>query len=475
MRNNRQQLNEDFWDTLGSAARSVAELPIIRNVVDFFSGLGENEDVQDKKEEIQRSIASLQDERVPLSKALEMDTDKIALVVGSSQAGVIGYPVMQELESRGFKNFKFNSTPSKSMNFIYAAVAAGIREKGSYDAIVIFPGFRGAENPDDVISIIELFEPARCFVVIPPPVTQITDVFRASRLGLNAGRQVPQDYWFIVGGGKFAGAREEFCKNLVEKVKSAGATPIDPRDVVIGGAEPLAEGIQPTGVSFPDSPDGIHPSDEVCQQIAKAVADSIFGCQLTVPSSDVIKHIKPVDLEKNPAIAQSLKDFPALSTILGTAAVIQDPEKSEAVFGRVSSGFGPRIDPISGKPAKHEGLDISVPVGTPVKAALAGQVINTVEDSPIAGKYVEIQHDNGDVTRYLHLSNINVKKGDNVETGQVIALSGGLKGAPGSGKSTGPHLHWETWEGAGFKKGKLSSPKDWLAKNTDAISPIRFS
>lgn len=337
-RNKRLQEEFDLLGAATSAVRSVAELPIIRDVVNFFSGLAGGEEVEQKKEEIKQSIEGLEGERVPLSKALELDTDKIALVVGSSQAGVIGYPVMKELESRGFKNFKFNSTPAKSMNFIYASVAAGVREKGTYDAIVIFPGFRGSENPEDVVSIIELFEPARCFVVIPPPVTEITDTLRASGLGLNAGRPVPPDYWFLVGGGKFAGRREDFCRDLVERVKSAGATPIDPRDVVSGGSDTLAEGIQPTGVSFPNSPDGIHPSSEVCGMLAKAVGDAIFQCQLTVSSADVIKHIKPVDLSRNPSIAQKLSDYPALSTIVGAAATAQlSPESAIAVPDKLKS------------------------------------------------------------------------------------------------------------------------------------------
>lgn len=338
MRNDPKHLNEiDILGTIGSAARSVAELPIVKNVIDFFSEVGDSPEAQEKQEQVKQALGSLQDEMIPLSKALELDTDKIAFIVGSSQAGVIGYPVMKELETRGFKNFKFNSTPAKSMDFIYASVAAGLRDKSSYDVIVIFPGFRGAENPEDVVSIIELFEPARCFVVIPPPVTEITDTFKASRLGLNAGRPVSPDYWFLVGGGKFAGKREDFCKDLVSRVVAAGATPVDPRDVVVGGDDTILEGLQPTGVSFPNSPDGIHPSDSVCQQIADAVADAIVGCQLTVPSSDVIKHIKPVDLERNPSIAQNLKDFPALSTVLGAAFDAQAP-RDESMPGGFALG-----------------------------------------------------------------------------------------------------------------------------------------
>jgi murein DD-endopeptidase MepM/ murein hydrolase activator NlpD len=109
------------------------------------------------------------------------------------------------------------------------------------------------------------------------------------------------------------------------------------------------------------------------------------------------------------------------------------------VIGEVefTSGFGVRSDPFLGRPAMHTGLDFRAASGDPVRATANGKVVS----SGWAGGYgrmVEIDHGNGLSTRYGHLSEIGVKVGDQIKIGQVI-------GAVGStGRSTGPHLHYET-------------------------------
>jgi murein DD-endopeptidase MepM/ murein hydrolase activator NlpD len=109
------------------------------------------------------------------------------------------------------------------------------------------------------------------------------------------------------------------------------------------------------------------------------------------------------------------------------------------VVGEVefTSGFGVRSDPFLGRPAMHTGLDFRAQMGDPVRATANGKVVS----SGWAGGYgrmVEIDHGNGLSTRYGHLSEISVKVGDIIKIGQVI-------GAVGStGRSTGPHLHYET-------------------------------
>jgi murein DD-endopeptidase MepM/ murein hydrolase activator NlpD len=109
------------------------------------------------------------------------------------------------------------------------------------------------------------------------------------------------------------------------------------------------------------------------------------------------------------------------------------------VIGEVefTSGFGVRSDPFLGRPAMHTGLDFRAQTGDPVRATANGKVAS----SGWAGGYgrmVEIDHGNGLSSRYGHLSEINVKVGDIIKIGQVI-------GAVGStGRSTGPHLHYET-------------------------------
>lgn len=94
----------------------------------------------------------------------------------------------------------------------------------------------------------------------------------------------------------------------------------------------------------------------------------------------------------------------------------------------------------------HAGVDIAVPVGTQVRAAAAGTVIES-GTLPGYGNVVIIDHGRGTVTRYAHLSQLGVRKGDVVGAGEAIGLSGGARGAAGSGNSQGPHLHYEVRRG----------------------------
>lgn len=102
------------------------------------------------------------------------------------------------------------------------------------------------------------------------------------------------------------------------------------------------------------------------------------------------------------------------------------------------SGFGWRIDPMTGQRAMHTGLDFASEVGTPIVAA-AGGVVVTQEFHPAYGHMVEIDHGNELLTRYAHTSRVLVKAGDVVRRGQHIADVGS------TGRSTGPHLHFEVW------------------------------
>lgn len=114
----------------------------------------------------------------------------------------------------------------------------------------------------------------------------------------------------------------------------------------------------------------------------------------------------------------------------------------------ISSSYGTRIDPITGRKARHRGLDFVGVDKEPIISPSDGKVI-------LAGKYSEygnavvIDHGFGITTRYGHLSEIKVRKGQIVKTGEVIALQGN------SGRSTGPHLHYEVR----YKKSPLNPSK----------------
>nr|WP_246225563.1 peptidoglycan DD-metalloendopeptidase family protein [Vibrio agarilyticus] len=104
---------------------------------------------------------------------------------------------------------------------------------------------------------------------------------------------------------------------------------------------------------------------------------------------------------------------------------------------RLSSHFNPRrLHPVTKRVAPHNGTDFATPIGTPVMSTGDGTVIRTT-NHPYAGKYVVIEHSSKYKTRYLHLDQIKVRRGQKVARGEVIGLSGK------TGRVTGAHLHYE--------------------------------
>lgn len=118
--------------------------------------------------------------------------------------------------------------------------------------------------------------------------------------------------------------------------------------------------------------------------------------------------------------------------------------------GVLTDPFGWRVHPVYGTQAFHDGMDVSVSSGTPLRAASAGTVI-------MAGRYggyglvVKIDHGGGVVTQYSHMSQIDVNVGDSVGAGEHVGYSGN------TGVSTGPHLHFSV-----FVNGSPTDPMDWL-------------
>ena len=117
---------------------------------------------------------------------------------------------------------------------------------------------------------------------------------------------------------------------------------------------------------------------------------------------------------------------------------------------RVTSGFGPRLDPFKKRAAFHAGVDFGTAAGTPVYATLSGTITRSGYKGPY-GLVVEIDHGNGFRSRYGHLARSRVRRGQAVEFQQHIADAGN------SGRSTGPHLHYEVWY-----EGKVRDPLAFL-------------
>ena len=115
-----------------------------------------------------------------------------------------------------------------------------------------------------------------------------------------------------------------------------------------------------------------------------------------------------------------------------------------------TSGFGTRIDPFLGAPALHTGIDFRAETGDPVRVTGPGTVVAAGSMGGY-GLCVDVDHGNGVVTRYGHLSRLSVEKGRAVKVGDVVGLAGS------SGRSTGPHLHYET-----RIAGEAVDPAPWL-------------
>ena len=124
---------------------------------------------------------------------------------------------------------------------------------------------------------------------------------------------------------------------------------------------------------------------------------------------------------------------------------------SAPVEGPVGSGFGFRADPFTHRTALHTGLDFPGDIGTPILAAAGGMVLSA-GPHPEYGQLVEIDHGNGLITRYAHTSKMLVKQGDLIKRGQKIAEIGS------TGRSTGPHLHFEV-----LVEGVQQNPAKFLA------------
>lgn len=136
------------------------------------------------------------------------------------------------------------------------------------------------------------------------------------------------------------------------------------------------------------------------------------------------------------------------------------PTETPVPGGVPTSPFGFRIDPITGRSALHAGLDFPADTGADIVAA-AGGVVVTQEFHPEFGNVIEVDHGNQLVTRYAHASKVLVKLGDLVRRGQKIAKVGS------TGRSTGPHLHFEV-----LVQGVPQDPKKFLAAGSQPARQV---
>lgn len=150
-----------------------------------------------------------------------------------------------------------------------------------------------------------------------------------------------------------------------------------------------------------------------------------------MPSSSIKNSFK--------SILSSTTDYPEMFNEI-TAVVKRYTFPSDSfippVDGEITSSFGKRTDPISNVESEHFGIDINAPLNTEIKASSGGTVIKA-ETNNYYGNFIIIGHKDGLSTLYGHLNEILVKPGDEISTSEIIGLSGD------SGRTTGPHLHFE--------------------------------
>jgi murein DD-endopeptidase MepM/ murein hydrolase activator NlpD len=156
-------------------------------------------------------------------------------------------------------------------------------------------------------------------------------------------------------------------------------------------------------------------------------------------------------LESELARAEDRMTLLAAAASERTLQLMRLPTRLPVMGAEIASGFGNRFDPFTHSHAFHAGLDFAVLAGTPISAA-AGGTVSFAGFKPDYGWVVEIDHGNGLTTRYAHGSKVLVRTGDVIEPGQRIALVGS------TGRSTGPHLHFEV-----LRRGDPVDPKRFLA------------
>ena len=113
-----------------------------------------------------------------------------------------------------------------------------------------------------------------------------------------------------------------------------------------------------------------------------------------------------------------------------------DEEITVPVHGEITSEYGNRTNPVSGEYLMHSGVDIAASQGTEIRPAYSG-IVSEVGSNSVGGNYISLVHKDGSETLYCHCSKIIAEKGDVIRAGETIALVGS------TGRSTGPHLHFE--------------------------------
>lgn len=180
-------------------------------------------------------------------------------------------------------------------------------------------------------------------------------------------------------------------------------------------------------------PANIGPIDAAFSKQDYVEADGIAGQAMKSEYSSIAVRLEKVSAGTELADKEFLQLWKDLSD---KNEILQTTPSVRPTSGWVSSNFGSRVSPFTGDMSQHRGIDIAADIGTPIRAPAAGIVTAANMDAGY-GKVITIDHGHGIVTRYGHCSQMYVKVGQRVRRGDTIGAVGN------TGRSTGPHLHYE--------------------------------
>lgn len=212
---------------------------------------------------------------------------------------------------------------------------------------------------------------------------------------------------------KLALSVQESHKEILGKVDSLVSSEIKKKEAVF---EKIKAPLKESGINFPELIKNVQPSKNVGGPYIPDETYALLTFHYVQKLTDVYTKV------------DYLESLVNLEKATPFGAPIKKPE--------ISASFGKRLDPFTKLPARHEGIDLTQSEKAPIYVAASG-VVRRAFTNGAYGQFIEIEHKFGFVTRYAHLSEILVKKGDAVKPGDKIGIMGN------TGRSTGPHLHYE--------------------------------
>lgn len=229
--------------------------------------------------------------------------------------------------------------------------------------------------------------------------------------------------------------------------------PVDP--ITTGAVDPLAEPFDPAAmIAAIEQAANIIENDQIAAveelaEVAAARADRLADALGTIGYGGGAQGGPYIPIEEGHEDLEEIgNDLADLAVLQATASRL--PLAQPVASMSLTSRFGSRRDPFTGRTAMHSGLDMAAATGTQVRATGPGRVVFAGTNGGY-GRMVEIDHGNGITTAYGHLNSISVSVGETVARGEVIARSGS------TGRSTGPHLHYEV-----RRNGRAIDPLPWV-------------